>query len=449
MTLSARLPPRFSLYCAFAFLANFPIIHILCPDPWSQLFWTLLAVPAGAWLARSHFLNVQSSKPGPRTAGPLSKRREPALEGLRGLVMSIVFLEHFASVFRHYLDGQPGWQGFFLAIPHWTPGSSTFLMLSAYFTYGTFLRNPSRGHLRYLADRVRRLAPSYWVVLAAYLPLVLLAGDTQKIPAPALSASAVVLANFFMAAPLFNLPSIVTATWTISFVLLGYCLVPLVAKAGTLWRRTSLQRVPLILLFGLVAWAVSRIGLFGFTGYQAITAGMLLCEFRQWPQFQRFVESLPEAAVIGFLAASIYLVQLIRGFSFWPELVRQAGYWIYVFALLLFVAYRFVRMGILNRVLCQPFFGRLGDRSYAYYLTHGMVIVPLSAFLKILLPPERNGAWVFAWALPIAYTLTVVFARLFHSYVELPLRADRNRRPEPATATLGADNFSAQPAVPQ
>jgi peptidoglycan/LPS O-acetylase OafA/YrhL len=404
----------------------------------TRALWIPVATLVGGWI----FYALHREKPVPAAGPPASPSsgasHDRVIEGLRGLFLTVVVVEHFAIMFTMYLPSFG--QRVVAEIPLWTPGSASFLLLSSYFTYGAFVRNPQRGHGQYLLLRLKRILPPYWVMLVVYIPFVILAGRTDKLVFTGHSAVGTILANILMIAPIVNRPSIIASSWTLSYILLLYCVGPLVAKACHRWGSTLGKRVLIILGFGAVCWAWDRFHIFGLAQYCTVTMGMLVWEFRQWAPFQRFLKVLGEGGVLlgsALLVAAAYQVSHQTHF---PIPTKTLANGLYASGIGVFVAYRFTHEGLLNRMLCNSWFKLLGDLSYSIYLTHGAVLFALFAIVKPAFRPGLNGTWVFLCAMVAAYFLCVMAASLYHQAVEVRLSLQRKpgalqeKEPSPARA---------------
>src|SRR5580704_15813725 len=108
--------------------------------------------------------------------------RLPAIEGLRGLAMTLVFFGHFEGLFKSYLPAG----GVSLRIIEFLgvighQGVCFFLVLSGYFVYQGYLDNPA-GYTTFVLRRVRRLYPPYVAMCALYVVLSFLFPAESKIP---------------------------------------------------------------------------------------------------------------------------------------------------------------------------------------------------------------------------------------------------------------------------
>src|SRR5579872_1936957 len=118
----------------------------------------------------------------PEQNAPSKPPRLPAIEGLRGLAMTLVFFGHFEALFRSYLPA--GGLSLRLiqalaVVGH--QGVCFFLVLSGYFVYKSYLDHPD-GFAAFALRRVRRIYPPYVVMCCLYIALSFLFPGESKIP---------------------------------------------------------------------------------------------------------------------------------------------------------------------------------------------------------------------------------------------------------------------------
>ena len=285
-------------------------------------------------------LPIFLDRPG-RSADPRNK----GIQGLRGIAATLVFLNHFGYVFYNSLD--PYSRGFFSSLSFLALGSSTFVLIAAYFTYARFASGLDLSFAGYLKRRLYRILPLYWAILSAYILFALLAGIHTKVPLEAYQAARVVLANFTLISPLAGVPQIIISTWTLTFIVLAYVAVPLFialerALASWSWSRLAL---PLgVAAVSLYAGNFTRYAIFG----TIVAGGVLLYNARQTAGFPRFLLSItdlgPTAALIC-AAVLLRLMSLYSATSAWARAGRIPAQILFVAAIALFVAARLKKGG--------------------------------------------------------------------------------------------------------
>ena len=350
-------------------------------------------------------------------AKPVRATRLPAIEGLRGLAMTLVFFGHFEALFRSYLPvgGVSARVVEFLAvIGH--QGVCFFLVLSGYFVYKSYLDNPS-SFAAFGLRRVSRIYPPYVAMCGLYVLLSLLFPVYSKIPSG--SAGILYLAgNLLMISP----RPLITVAWTIGTLLALYTLVPPFWAAVRFERWKPLYRIALILaaasiwqfvpksipvLDGRVAFV-----LVGFALYEAVMAGaafesggelpglaILACGYLLW--------YAADHGWIGFL----HLPKLWDHYTFLaPGVYYACGYVIHA-------------RGRLASFLGHLGLPRLGRISYSYYLCHGLVLKSLYVLLKMLRPGVTPSLAIFWMGIPVAYACTLIVGWSWFHVVEVRLAA--------------------------
>jgi exopolysaccharide production protein ExoZ len=353
----------------------------------------------------------------PAVSKPVRPVRLPAIEGLRGLAMTLVFFGHFEALFRSYLPAGGVSQRaveFLGVIGH--QGVCFFLVLSGYFVYKSYLDNPAR-YASFGLRRVTRIYPPYVAMCGLYVVLSLLFPAQSKIPAG--SGGLLYLASNLL---MISSKPLITVAWTIGTLLALYTLVPpfwavvrferwkplyriaLILAAASLWQYVP-KSIPV--LDGRVAFV-----LVGFALYEAISAGasfeaggelpglaILGCGYLLWYAADR--------GWIGFL----HLPKLWDHYTFLaPGIYYACGYVIHT-------------RGHLAAFLERLGLPRLGRISYSYYLCHGLVLKSLQVLLVTLRPQTSPSLAVFWVGLPIAYVCTLIAGWGWFHLVETRLAA--------------------------
>jgi len=125
-------------------------------------------------------------------------RRIQSMEGLRGLAVSLVFLVHYESLFGGWLGtaGPNATVGQFLQTVGHT-GVDLFFVLSGYLIYGAVLKN-REGYPRFMERRVRRIYPTFLVMLVVYLGLSVIVPSESKLPVERFAAITYVVENVLL-----------------------------------------------------------------------------------------------------------------------------------------------------------------------------------------------------------------------------------------------------------
>jgi exopolysaccharide production protein ExoZ len=141
--------------------------------------------------------------------------RSQAMEGLRGVAVGLVFLQHYCMQFLDYGHLSGPTEAFAQTFRHFgNYGVELFFVLSGYLIYGILLRRRPT-FIRFMVRRAQRLYPAFAVALAIGAAIDFLR-PTPKIPAGFdalryLAANAVFLPGLFPIEPLF------AVNWSLSY----------------------------------------------------------------------------------------------------------------------------------------------------------------------------------------------------------------------------------------
>lgn len=347
-------------------------------------------------------------------------RREPALDGIRGLAVAAVLAFH----------GGFGWaQGGYL-------GVSTFFTLSGFLITRLLLREQdARGRTsfqHFWSRRARRLWPASLVTLAA----IVVVGRTLFEPEDVLGLTGDVLAALAQVAnwhfvlegrsyaDLFVTPSLAQHFWSLAIEEQLYLVVPLlVAVSGRTRRpRRTLGVVVGILAVASVAATLLLQGaspdrIYYGTDTRAfeLLAGAALAVVGAG---RRSVDRPrgPVVQVAGWTALALSAVAW-TAVAQDADVVTGGGLWLYALAsVALIVGAR--SPGPLRQTLSWRPLVQLGAISYGVYLFHWPIF--------LVLAPEQIGAHRVV-AFVLAVCLTVALAWLSHQLLEAPVLAGRAR----------------------
>ena len=341
--------------------------------------------------------------------------RIPAIEGLRGVAMTLVFFGHFEALFRGYLPvgGASARLVEFLAvIGH--QGVCFFLVLSGYFVYKCYLDHPSR-YAAFTVRRISRIYPPYVAMCGLYVVLCFLSPVHSKIPAG--HAGLVYLAlNLLM----ISSRPLITVAWTIGTLVALYALLPPFWAAVRFERWKPGHRIALIMVCGAFWQYIPKsipvldgrvaFVLVGFALYEAVAAG---AAFESRGEL-RGLAILGYGYVLWYAAdhgwlSFLHLPKLWDHYTFLaPGIYYACGYVIH-------------NRGRIAGFLGQLGLPRLGRISYAYYLCHGLVLKSLSVLLLTLRPQASPSVGIFWLGLPVAYACTLIAGWSWFHVVETRL----------------------------
>ncbi len=335
----------------------------------------------------------------------------PDIDGLRALAIGAVLLFHF-----DLLRAEGGFAGV-----------DVFFVISGYLMTSMLARSAGApgGLMRFYQRRFWRVAPAYFVTLAAALVAgmsIMLPVDVEQLGASAL-ASAFFVSNFFFSRGVgyFDTASIykpLLHTWSLAVEMQFYLVWPFVTMA-VLKARPS-RRAPALLLvlalsftvcqvlsitdaksafFSLPAriWEFALGGLAALSGLAALGGGALATRLK------------PAAPALQWMA--------LAAIALTPWLTGEGDSWPAPWALPACLGTAFLLMpggeGAVARLLASPPFVFIGRISYSLYLVHWPIIVFTSYRFFPQLP---------LWARLLSLAACVPLAMLLHRFVETPMR---------------------------
>jgi exopolysaccharide production protein ExoZ len=338
------------------------------------------------------------------------------MEGLRGLAVTLVFLQHY-TVQSQLIGLAPGAASAVAAAfrDYGNFGVELFFVLSGYLIYGTLVRK-APPFIRFMVRRYQRIYPTFLVAFAIALALTIITPNQGKIPHDPWLAAVYIAANLALLPGLIPIEGIVTVAWSLSYEMFFY-----VVSAG-LVLGTGMSAMPpgrriaiLLLLTGAFVIA-SHAGIANFpVRMMPFFAGMLLAEGLG----ERVPAWVGWAAPVAAFAA--FVTHVLPGGT--EESIQTVA-----FFLLCAVCFR--GAGLVSVWMIFAPLRWLGNMSYSYYLVHGFVVRIAMDLLARRLPAGMPD-WVFWGFMPVLYAATLVASSLLFVAVEKPL----SLRPTARTAS--------------
>jgi exopolysaccharide production protein ExoZ len=355
------------------------------------------------------------------------------MEGLRGIAVALVFFVHYGS--------QLG-DAFALTLPAAGRalqglghiGVDLFFVLSGYLIYGSLLRR-HRPYGGFMLRRVQRIYPTFLVVLAMQLLVLLVSASGGGLPRDGWERAQLLAANLLLLPGLFDIRAIVIVAWSLSYEMAFYLSLPVLLALLGARSWPPLARVAALLgavvLTQVVDWPHPRMGMFG--------CGMLLVELLALVQDRLRVAGWLDA--LALVAVPVCVVVLLAGPS-WP--VHFATLFLGSFVL---CAAAFGRDGVVARLLSVTPLRWLGNISYSYYLLHGLVLAVLFVALRPAAPLLHTlGGEAAYWLLLVpAFLLTAAGSAVLYLLVERPfsiLPGTRHGQVRPADRKLRQDDVA-------
>lgn len=362
---------------------------------------TLISGHGPQWLARRFELT---------RGGAANNLR--SMEGLRGLAVLLVFLNHYATLARPWIEDNQVVLDFTIAlIPLGSSGVDLFFVLSGFLIYGSLIGRP-RPFLPYARRRLVRLYPAFTVVFAAYIALSFLFPEQSKIPEGTGPALAYLLANFAMLPGLAPIEPLITVAWSLSYEIAYYIAIP--ALIGVLGLR---ERNPRWRVGFFVAGAVVSFAFFACVpGPRRLTsfiAGILLFEILD------LRPGRGPGSVVGLCAFALAMASTQITLGGTTGLALRTAL---LFALFFTVCWSaFGRPeSAFARALCWTPLRWLGNMSYSFYLVHSLALHGALMVLAQFVPQDGQGAgFLLLWLAPMLL-VSVVVSALLYLFVERP-----------------------------
>lgn len=368
---------------------------------------------------------------------PAGRGRIPALEGMRGLAVLLVFFVHYAAFLEPWISGSAIWAAVWRSLFNGGRlGVELFFTISGFLIYGMLMR-ARLTPLEFLRRRVWRIYPVFLAVFVLYLVLSLLSPDDNRIPASPLDGAVYIIQNLLLLPGLFPLKPVITVSWTLSYEVAFYALAPLLVMGLRLRERPRAQRIAVWMVIALALLAAgphARAVLFvaGILAWEAIDAA------QGWPVGKR--------ADVPALLAFLTMIALTVAFDamdsttgtlephIWAPAVASAGCASLAFA-------GMAGDGPVSALLSSSPLRWLGNLSYSFYLIHSTALRCFAEVLKRVVPAADGPApWLLPALLPLAFALAALAALFLFELVERPFSlTPRRSQPVPRAVTAPAE----------
>ena len=322
-----------------------------------------------------------------------------AMEGLRGLAVILVFFVHYSAQVKPYINPET-LTG--LVLPYIEMGGNIgvdlFFVLSGYLIYGALIKHQTTDWRKYASRRFWRIYPTFAVVLVLYLILSIAIPSQSKLPADALKALILIAQNALLMPGLFDVTAINTVTWSLSYEVWFYAVIPVVIGITGMrnWQvntRIAFWCVLTVLLAALFYFVdgPKRILMF--------ISGIILLECHRHKTFK-----LPKFIGLVCLLIACVFYGLKRPLEFsgiWPVLMLYM-----LFFVLCLEA--FTRDDGSARLLNFRPLRYLGNMSYSYYLIHSLALKAVFFVLAVVMPASGNLSGFYWLAILPCFVVTCV-----------------------------------------
>ena len=403
----------------------------------------------------------------PARTGTAATDRFPALDAMRGLGALAVVLTHTGFETGRAVDEGP----FAPVLARLDLGVTLFFLLSGFLLYRPFLAaavagRPLPGSRTFLVRRFWRIAPAYWVVLAA-TAVVLPQADVDGRDWLRYAT----LTHTYAGA---NEHTALTQMWSlvveVSFYLLLPVLVRLTVRPGPRRRLLRTQAVVVAALlvagpaYGAAVKAVpaleNRLALLWLPAYLdwfALGMGLALVHTAlgvgAWPRVRRVVDQLAAAPgtcwavalpLFGLATTRLGGPLLLDRPTTWEWLAKHVLYGVTSLFVLFPAVFGGTADDLPRRILRSRPARWLGEISYGVYLWHLLVLFTLVDLLGYRL--FQGG---FAVLLPLTAAISVILAGLSHVLLERPIqrRVRRGRQRPGDSSGFGSASPPAEEAA--
>ena len=216
---------------------------------------------SAAWWHR--FADIYETESGPSRIVPM--------EGVRGWAVLLVFFVHFHGAFSKYVS--PGSPLFHISEFLGTLGATgvdLFFVISGYLIYGAVIRSKF-NYRRFMRRRVQRIYPTFLFLFFIYIGLWLFSSDENfKFHGTIGQKAAYIAQNLLLMPGIFRVRAMIIVTWSLSYEMFFYLVLPLVVAVTGMRRSSRAFRVSFFLALIAVGvlisplWVHPRVRLIGF-----------------------------------------------------------------------------------------------------------------------------------------------------------------------------------------
>jgi exopolysaccharide production protein ExoZ len=332
------------------------------------------------------------------------------MEGLRGIAVSLVFLQHYCRQFVEagHLTGATAL--FAAAFRNFgNRGVELFFVLSGFLIYGIVIKKKP-PFFDFMRRRVQRIYPTF---IAAFLLACIIDLQRQNPVIPhGISGGVYILENLLFLPGLFPIRPLSAVNWSLSYEWWFYAGVTLLFSTVALGRLGPRTRVFTIVACGAVLVGVTAMGAsWAPIRGLSLIAGMLLAEAER-------AKVKPFHLIFVLVAIFVSFILSVSGrLTEWQSAIVLA------FSFFLLCHFSLFHQNILSRILSLAWCRRVGNISYSFYLVHGIVVVGL---LRAVLDVPGSSAQntVFWIALAPVFLSALVASGLLFLAVEKPFRSD-------------------------
>lgn len=352
---------------------------------------------------------------------PVAGGRLRQLDGLRGVAMLLVFVGHFSAMWQT-MQHPRGFAQYYLRLVNAdaTLGSSFFMLLSGFFAYGAMKRGKTFG--TFIRTRLCRLYPLYLVMTVAYIVGSLLIPSMSKLPEGGSHAAIFLLETLLFLPGVIPVRPLMDVGWTLSFIMLFYGISAAFAYLFRVWPLRRPWRFALLAGTGILWASICLVTAWWPVRTAILWVGMALTEIVQGIMGRRVLWAMRltiPAVVLSVIGVLIRTYINLGGAL--PGLYALLPVAVTSVTLFAFVWLAYYGPAWWQRLLSRPGLCALGTISYSYYLSHGLAIKAFRFGLAPLLGSFAASPAVFWSSQILILWLSILIARLVHTYIDKPL----------------------------
>jgi exopolysaccharide production protein ExoZ len=355
---------------------------------------------------------------------PQERQRAPAVEGLRGIAVALVFGVHYHALFSHYVAQSS--LTYHLSAIAWNIGHSgvdIFFALSGALIYEVVLRRQA-PYGEFLRRRAQRIYPAFLAVFALYVAL-LFVDPASHLPHGTARAGLFLVANALLIPGIVPIEPLISVAWSLSYEFAFYILLPILVYKLAFRQRSTRSRVLWMCVPALALITAALIHPLAHKRMLMFLAGMWAFEARNSTWFRSRLTRRAELAVMLLFALSFPAIVVCSATPSGPDIWSWSALGVLFVTDFWIVLYVTGFDGWLKSLCSITALRWLGNISYSFYLLHGLTLKVFATALGILVPSTTHGALVFWGVLPLAFPAAFLTSTVLYAMVEKPLSLKR------------------------
>ncbi len=341
-----------------------------------------------------------------------------SMEGLRGFAAFLVFLVHYAAQSKPWVEVNSFTSDLIFNLRFLgATGVELFFIISGFLIYGMLI-NKEVAYLKYAKRRIKRIYPTFLVLLTIYVALNFLFPSESKIPPGLYDGAIFLLQNVLLLPGIFDIEPLITVSWTLSYEMFFYLSVPLIIHLFNMRNWSVKYRVALILLASITIIAINLNNEF-FIKMTLFLSGMIVYEMYSAGKNFSWNNSLI------ILPLTFALMLILRHHFYFDYAVPVTFTMFILYGLIcLDVFHGKSQLGAFFKVNYMRWFGNM---SYSYYLMHGITLKFLFLVLAQFVQPNQLDTWVFYSLFIPFFAITAISSALLFIFVEKPMSLQRSK----------------------